>query len=113
MDKKPKDRRFSLGSFVIGVLVGAAAGAVAGLLLAPKAGAETLNELKGKLQQQQGHADKLSEEGGQQVKAWVEEARSGLGTKIALAKQAFEAGKQAAVEKHQQLNSNQEDEADG
>lgn len=113
MDKEQKKSRFSLGSFVVGVLVGAAAGAVAGLLLAPKAGAETLSELKGKLQQQQGNADKFSEEGSQQVKAWVEDTRSGLGAKIALAKQAFEAGKQAAVEKHQQLNSDTEDDSNG
>lgn len=105
MDKETKARRFSFGSFVLGVLVGAAAGAAAGLLLAPKAGAESLRELKDKFQQQQGSAGKLSEEGSQQVKTWVEDTRQGFGAKIALARQAFEAGKQAAIEKHQQLNT--------
>ena len=62
-------RRFSAGSFALGLLLGAAAGAAAGLLLAPASGTDTLAGLKAKLSSGQDQAGKLASEGSAQVKS--------------------------------------------
>ncbi len=98
-DKKSKKRRFSAGSFFLGLLFGAAAGAAAGLLLAPASGDTTRANLQNKVKKSQGQAQASVN----QVKTWSEEGKTGISAKIQLLKQALNAGKQAAAEKHQQL----------
>lgn len=97
-------RRFSGSSFFWGLLLGAAAGAAAGLLLAPKPGAELLGELKAKVSNTQGQAGKVADEGSTQLKTRAGDLGTIISAKLALVKQAFEAGKQAARAKHQQLS---------
>ncbi len=97
-------RRCSGRSFVMGLLLGAAAGAAAGLLLAPKPGSELLGELKSKVNKTHGQAGKVADEGSTQIKASAGDLGTLINAKLALLKQAFEAGRQAARAKHQQLN---------
>ncbi|HEY9839098.1 MAG TPA: hypothetical protein V6D23_01485 [Candidatus Obscuribacterales bacterium] len=103
-DSSASRRRFSLGSFALGLLLGAAAGAATALLLAPAAGAETRAQIKAKVSVGQGHAGKIADEGSAQIKSYAGDFGSLLGAKLALLRQAFEAGKQAAMSKHQQLS---------
>jgi gas vesicle protein len=93
------------GSLVTGLLIGAAIGATAGLLLAPRSGAETIAQLKGKTQASKGQADKILSEGTTQAKVQSSDIVAKVQAKIALLIQAFVAGKQAAFQKHQQLNN--------
>lgn len=97
-------RRFSAGSFCLGLLLGAAAGAAAGLLLAPAAGSETLNQIKDRLGAGQGQASKVAGESSARIKTQGADFGTMLSAKLALLRQAFEAGKQAAQSKHMQLS---------
>ncbi|MGV3525542.1 MAG: YtxH domain-containing protein [Candidatus Sericytochromatia bacterium] len=97
-------RRSSGGSLMLGLLLGAAAGTAAGLLLAPQAGHETRQKLLGKFRQTQGRAGQVASEGSGQAQDWAGGLRATLSSKLALMRQAIEAGKRAAQEKHQQLN---------
>lgn len=100
---RPSRRRFSFGSFVLGLLLGAAAGGATALLLAPASGTEMRSQLKARVSTGQGQAGKLADEGSAQIKSMGGNFGSLIGAKLALLRQAFEAGKQAARSKHQQL----------
>lgn len=93
-------RRFSMGSFFLGLLFGAAVGAVAGTLLAPASGPDTRAKLQNRLKQGQTQDTHTVDN----VKDWSEENKTGLASKIQLVKQAFLAGKKAAFKKHEQLS---------
>lgn len=100
-DEKTKKSGFSVGSFFLGLLFGAAAGTAAGLLLAPASGETTRAGLQSKLKKSQGQAQASVD----QVKDWSEENKTGFAAKIQLLKQALNAGKAAAAKKHEQLTS--------
>ena len=100
-DKTTKKSRFSASSFFLGLLFGAAAGAAAGLLLAPASGDTTRATLQTKMKKSQGQAQASVD----QVKDWSEENKTGFAAKIQLVKQALNAGKEAAAKKHEQLTS--------
>ena len=100
----PSPRRFSAGSFFLGLLLGAAAGAAAGLLLAPKTGSELQDELKSRFSKTQDQANKVADEGSAQFKTRSSDLGMTIGAKLALLRQAFEAGKQAARARHKQLS---------
>ncbi len=108
IESKPEKRGFSFGSFLIGLLLGATAGAAVGLLIAPKSGNETREALKNKLQQGRQQAHKATGESASQIQGLANDGKASLGAKLGLIRQAFEAGKQAAKEKHQQLNTIEE-----
>lgn len=107
----PARRRFSFGSFVLGLLLGAAAGGATALLLAPAAGTEIRAQLKARVSASQEQAGKMADEGSVQIKSMGGNLGSLLGSKLALLRQAFEAGKQAARNKHQQLQKFESNEA--
>lgn len=94
-------RRFSVGSFFLGLLFGAAVGAVAGTLLAPASGPDTRAKLQNRLKQGQTQAKSTVDN----VKDGLDEGQTGLTAKIQLLKQAFSAGKKAALKKHEQLTT--------
>jgi len=94
-------KRFSVGSFFLGLLFGAAVGAVAGTLLAPAAGPDTRAKLQQRLKQGKTQANSTVDH----VKDWSEESKTGLAAKAQLLKQAFLAGKKAAAKKHEQLST--------
>ena len=97
-------QRFSPGSFFLGLVLGAVAGAAAGLLLAPKSGAETLGLIQDRLGMAQGQASKVAGESSAKIKTHSDDFGTLVGAKLALLRQAFEAGKQAARNKHRQLS---------
>ena len=105
IQSKSDKRGFSFGSFLIGLLLGATAGAAVGILMAPKSGNETREVLKNKLQQGRQQASKASGESTSQLQDLANDGKASIGAKLGLIRQAFEAGKQAAKEKHQQLNA--------
>lgn len=105
IETSERRRRFSFGSFALGLLLGAAAGGTAALLLAPASGHELRSQLKAKVSNGQGQARKIADEGSTQIKGMSGSLGTTLGAKLALLRQAFEAGKQAARSKHQQLET--------
>ena len=100
-ERQIKKRRFSAGSFFLGLLFGAAAGTAAGLLLAPASGEQTRAKLQSQMKRGQSQATDTVDS----IKEWSEDRQSGLGAKFQLLKQAFQAGKKAAVQKHEQLTT--------
>lgn len=108
IESKSDKRGFSFGSFLIGLLLGASAGAAVGLLMAPQSGNDTREALKNKLQRGRQQASKASGEGSSHLQDLASNSKASLGAKWGLIRQAFEAGKQAAKEKHQQLNTIEE-----
>lgn len=107
----PARRRFSFGSFMLGLLLGAAAGGATALLLAPASGTELRSQLKSRVSAGQGQAGKIADEGSAQIKSLGSSLGTTIGAKLALLRQAFEAGKRAAMSKHQQLETLEAQEA--
>lgn len=96
-----KKRRSSAGSFFLGLLFGAAAGAAVGILWAPASGEQTRSKLQARMKQGQSQATDTVDS----IKEWSEDRQEGFGAKLQKLKRAFAAGKKAAMQKHQQLST--------
>ena len=72
-ERQTKKRRFSAGSFFLGLLFGAAAGTAAGLLLAPASGEQTRAKLQSQMKQGQSQATDTVDS----IKEWSEDRQSG------------------------------------
>lgn len=91
-----QNKQFSVFEFLLGVFLGAAAGTLIGLLLAPRSGAESRHRLSEGIKDARGKTEKYvdsarhhSEDGLNQVKHLMEE-------KFSLLMDAVKAGKSAA-----------------
>lgn len=89
-----RDSGGGLGSFVLGALVGAGVA----LLLAPKSGAETQEELKEQARKLRGVAEERVREAQRQLEERLEEVRDGVQTRFDGVKEAVDAGRSAASE---------------
>lgn len=83
-----------LGSFVLGALIGAGVA----LLLAPKTGAETQEDLKERARKLKAAAEVRVREAQQQLEDRLDAAREGVQSRVEGVKDAVEAGRKAAVE---------------
>ena len=83
-----------MGAFVIGALIGAGAA----LLLAPKSGRETQDELRDQAKKWKGVAEERLKDAQSVVETRIEQAREGVTEKIGTVREAVEAGRQAAVD---------------
>lgn len=72
----------SMSSFFLGWVTGAAAGAVAALLIAPQSGAETQQQLRRQAETLQREADRIVEEGRRKAEGRVAEARAAVSDRL-------------------------------
>ncbi len=90
-----------LGAFVIGALIGAGAA----LLLAPKSGRETQEELREQVKKWKAVAEERVKDAQAVVETRIEQARDGVTEKLGTVREAVEAGRQAAVDARQDLET--------
>lgn len=83
-----------VGSFILGALVGAGVA----LLLAPRTGEETQEELKEQARRLRNAAEERVREAQRQLEERLEEAREGVASRYDEVREAVSAGRSAAVE---------------
>lgn len=89
------DRGSSAAAVVLALLSGAALGAVAALLLAPQAGRESREQLRGYARRAEDNLRDLAGRAGEAVEEVVEEGKEFVDSKKAVLREAFEAGREA------------------
>lgn len=89
-----RDRSGGVGSFIIGALLGAGVA----LLLAPKSGEETQEELKEQARKLRIAAEERVREAQRQLEERLDEAREGVQSRYDEVRDAVNAGRDAAVE---------------
>lgn len=94
-----KSSNSGFGAFVVGALLGAGAA----LLLAPKSGRETQEELKEQVQKWKGVAEDRVRDASSALERRIEDARTGVADRVDQVRGAVEAGRQAASEARQEL----------
>lgn len=80
------------GSFVIGALVGAGLA----LLLAPRSGEETQEQIKGKAMELRGAAEDRVRTAQRELEERLDQARAGVESRVGQVREAVEAGRDAA-----------------
>lgn len=80
------------GSFVIGALVGAGVA----LLLAPRSGEETQEQIKGKARELRGAAEDRVRSAQRELEERLDQARAGVESRVGQVRDAVEAGRDAA-----------------
>jgi len=93
----------SAGFFIAGLLVGAALGAVAALLLAPAPGEETRELLSQKGIELKGKAKEISEVAKERAEALEAKSRITMEEKLAKLEEAVEEGKKTAAKTKEEL----------
>ncbi len=94
-----KGHNSGLGAFVIGALLGAGAA----LLLAPKSGKETQDELKEQVRKWKSVAEDHVRDAQDVLEDRLDQARAGVSSKMDDVRGAVEAGRQAAVDARQDI----------
>ena len=89
------DRGSSSAAVVLALLSGAVLGAVAALLLAPQAGRESREQLRGYARRAEDNLRDLAGRAGEAVEEVVEEGKEFVDLKKAVLREAFEAGREA------------------
>jgi gas vesicle protein len=100
-------RKGGLFPFIMGALFGLAVGGAAGVLLAPRSGAESRHIFSESIMNQQAGARKVVDESRHYAHKSSGDLVSTLKTVCFQFRDAVLAGKQAAKEKHQELQSKQ------
>jgi len=88
-----------VGSFLVGALLGAGIA----LLLAPRTGKETQEELRTRALQLKDAAEERVRDASRQLEARLDEAREGLHARADRVRDAVDSGRQAATEARQEL----------
>jgi gas vesicle protein len=94
-----RDSGGGVGSFILGALVGAGIA----LLLAPKTGAETQEDLKRQARKLRSAAEERVREAQRQLEERLGEVREGVNTRIENVKEAVSAGRSAATDARSDL----------
>ncbi|RPH78040.1 MAG: YtxH domain-containing protein [Nitrospiraceae bacterium] len=89
------DRGSSSAAVLLAFLSGAALGTVAALLLAPRAGQESREQLRGYARRAEGNLRDLAGLAGETVEEVVEEGKEFVDSKKAVLREAFDAGREA------------------
>ncbi|MBP6963418.1 MAG: YtxH domain-containing protein [Armatimonadetes bacterium] len=97
------DERNVLLSVLAGIGLGAVIGATAGLLLAPRAGSETRQDLRKTAEDLKARAEELAGQLSESVDSLVGKSREMVDSAKTKVQQAVDAGKQAVAEKRQEL----------
>ncbi|WP_447602441.1 YtxH domain-containing protein [Nitrospira sp. Nam80] len=101
------DRGPSSAAVLLGFLSGAALGAVAALLLAPRAGHESREMLRGYAQRAEDALRDLVGEAGQTFEEAVEQGRGYIESKKSMLREAYDAGREAMRREREQSKSEQ------
>jgi gas vesicle protein len=101
------DHGSSSAAVLLGFLSGAALGAVAALLLAPRAGHESRDMLRGYAKRAEDRLRDLVGEAGHQIEEAVEQGRDYLESKKSVLREAFDAGREAMRREREQSKSEQ------
>jgi gas vesicle protein len=97
----------SSAAVLLGFLTGAALGAVAALLLAPRSGHESRDMLRVYAKRAEDRLRDLVGEAGQQIEEAVEQGRDYLESKKSVLREAFDAGREAMRREREQSKSEQ------
>jgi gas vesicle protein len=97
----------SSAAVLLGFLSGAALGAVAALLLAPRPGRESRDMLRGYAKRAEDRLRDLVDEAGHQIEEVVEQGRDYLESKKSVLREAFDAGREAMRREREQSRSEQ------
>jgi len=89
------DRGSSSAGVLLAFLSGAALGTVAALLLAPRAGQDSRDQLRGYARRAEGNLRDLAGLAGETVEEVVEEGKEFVDSKKAVLREAFDAGREA------------------
>jgi gas vesicle protein len=89
------DRGSSSAGVLLAFLSGGALGAVAALLLAPQAGRESREQLRGYARRAEGNLRDLAGSAGETVEEVLEEGKEFVDSKKAVLREAFDAGREA------------------
>lgn len=89
----------NVGSFLIGALLGAGVA----LLLAPRSGKETQEELRTRAIELRGKAEERVRDASRQLEGRLDEAREGIQARAERVRDAVDSGRQAAVEARHEL----------
>ena len=89
------DRSSSSSGALLAFLSGAALGAVAALLLAPRTGGESRDQLRGYARRAEGNLRDMAGLAGETVEEVVEEGKEFVDSKKAVLREAFDAGREA------------------
>jgi len=88
----------NLVTFTVGAIVGAAAGALAALLLAPRSGEETRHQISEGAHDAKEKTAKLLEDARENARRTLQTTKISLSEKMALLTEAIDAGRKAAGE---------------
>ena len=89
------DRGPSSGAVLLGFLSGAALGAIAAVLLTPRAGSESREILRGYAKRAEDTLRDLADEAGHSLEEAVEQGRDFIESKKSVLREAFEAAREA------------------
>jgi len=89
------DNHGSAAGVVLAFLSGAALGAVAGLLLAPRSGRESRDLLRGYARQAEDSLRDLAGQAGETLEGAIDQGKEFVETKKSVLREAFEAGREA------------------
>lgn len=89
------DNHGSAAGVVLAFLSGAALGAVAGLLLAPRSGHESRDLLRGYARQAEDSLRDLAGQAGETLEGAIDQGKEFVETKKSVLREAFEAGREA------------------
>ena len=101
------DRDTSSAAVLLGFLSGAALGAVAALLLAPRAGYESRDMLRGYARRAEDALRDLVGEAGHTLEEAVEHGRDYIESKKSVLREAYEAGREAMRREREQSKTEQ------
>ena len=97
------DRGFSAGAVGVVFLIGGLAGAAAALLLAPRSGRESREQLRGYARRTEENFHELADKAGEAMGRAVEAGRGVIQEKTSVLAGAFEAGRDGMRQKYGQL----------
>ncbi|GMV49589.1 MAG: hypothetical protein NBKEAIPA_01707 [Nitrospirae bacterium] len=102
------DRGTSSAVVLLGFLSGAALGAMAALLLAPRTGQESRELLRGYARRAEDELRELVGEAGERLEGVVEEGRDFIASKKTVLRDAFEAGREAMRREREHLTKGEQ-----
>jgi gas vesicle protein len=102
------DRGLSSASVLLGFLSGAALGAMAALLLAPRPGRESRDMLRGYAKRAEETLRDLAGEAGHTLEQAVEQGREFIETKKSVLREAFDAGREAMRREREQFSKGEQ-----
>jgi gas vesicle protein len=102
------DDRGSSASVLLAFLSGAALGAVAALLLAPQAGRESREQLRGYARRAEDNLRDLAGRAGEAFEEVVDEGKEFVEAKKSVLREAFDAGREAMRRERERLRSEEQ-----